>query len=174
MRGVVGEINDSCYMQFLADVQGVSDCWNEDKTIVKGSSSYSKGKFKSTKGSIDIPERCYVNYKDVVNSVQIILVESKLAPKSKIKVNLPTPDKYNVSEFFVEGYFDIERVNVLSQSKSVNGLEKIMPALKQGNRINLMDKIFIEKTGDPILKVDTIETPFGSIVQIKNRSNIEI
>lgn len=176
MRAVCGDINDSCFASFTVEIQGTTakDMWSGDKTLVRGSTSNAKGKFRSISEEYSLGEnKAYINYKDMVNNIQIIVTESKLAPLSKIRIGLPNPEKYVVSEFYVKGYFNIERVNVISLSKSLPG-DGLMTQLSQGKKLNILDKIYIEKLGDPTLIIDTIETKFGAIQQIRNAQNLEI
>lgn len=175
MRAVCGEVNDSCYIHFGVEIQGVqsTDMWTGDKTLVRGSSAIQKGKFKSTSGDIFLTEKAFVNYKDLLNTIQIIVTESKLAPLSRIRIGLPNSDKYNVSEFFIKGHLEIEAINVISRKKTVPG-EPVMKQLRDGKKINLLDKLFIEKMGEPLLVMASLETGIGTIQQIKTYSNIEI
>lgn len=175
MRALIGDINDSCYMQFNVELQGMSTSgvWTGEKAIVKGSTALAKGRFRATTEDTAINEDVYVNYKDILNNVQIVLCESKLAPLSRIKVNLPNPEKYNVPEFFVTGHFEIKHINVLNLKKTVQG-GPIMKELAAGKKVNLLNKVFMEKMGEPLLILDTVETSIGSIQQIRNKSTIEI
>lgn len=175
MRGVIGEVNDSCYMQFGVEVQGVrsDDIWGKEMTLLKGSTSLAKGKFRSNKDDFAVPEKVFINYKDVVNNVQIILVENKLSPLSRVKVNLPKPEKYNVSDFFLSGYFDVEQINVISMQKTVPGAP-LMKELIAGKKVNLLDRVFIEKMGEPLVRMDVVSTSLGEIRLIRNAVNIEI
>lgn len=175
MRAVTGEINESCFIHFSVEIQGTvpSGVWTGEKSAIRGSTSTAKGKFKAIENDFTLPDKAFVNYRDITNNVQIILKENKMAPLSRIRIGLPNPDKYVTSEFFVKGHFEIERVNVISAKKTFDG-EAVMKHLRNGEAVNLLDKLFFEKQGEALIKLEKLSTSLGVIEQIKTTSNLEI
>lgn len=177
MRALCGEVNDSCYLSFNVDLQGeVTDdhtgLWTIPKQLVRGSQAFQKGTFRSTPNDAKI-DKATLTYRDVVNTIEVFFSESKLAPLSKIRIGLPKPDKYEVSEFFVKGHLQIDRINLVTRQKTIQG-EPVMKLLRDGKKINIIDKLSIEKLGESILRIEEFVTELGTIQQIKNRSNLEI
>lgn len=173
MRAVAGEVNDSCYLHFSVDIANVTNVWTNDKAIVRGSTTMNTGRFKAIENDVAIPDRAYVNIRDISTNIQIVLKESKIEPLLKIKVGLPNKDKYVVSDFFAKGHFEIERINVVSHQKTFDG-ETVMAPLREGKTVNLLNKLIIEYEGEPMIKFEKIDTSVGTLVQIKTSSNLEI
>ncbi len=171
MRGVVGEINSSILLSFnLAFTDGPT--LSAKMPLIKNSNAPQKGYFMSLDGE-DYASSIILEFADYLNKVTIRLTENRAYPLVKIYTSLPTPDTYNVSEFFITGHFEFNMINVPSQKKSVPGkaVNDFMAAKK---RINLLDKLYIQRIGDPLIFSSVIETDLGSIIQYRSSPNIEI
>lgn len=175
MRAVVGTLNDSCYLNFevtpteQADYTGI---WGTPKYLIRGSQSFVKGTFMSTTSDTNLTH-ALLKYQDFVNHIEITFRETKLAPYVVIRTGLPNPDKYNVSEFFVKGHLEIEKINIVSRKKTVSGVD-VMKMLRAGKKINMLDKLMLVKTGEPLVNIEYVETELGVIQQIKHRVNLDI
>lgn len=171
MRGVVGEINSTVLLSFnLSFIDGPA--LSHKQILLKGSGVVQKGYFMSL-DSDEVASGVCLEYVDYLNRVTIRLDENKAYPRVKIFTSLPNPDKLEVSEFFIEGYFAFHIVNIPSQKKSVAG-ETINKAIEAGKKINILDRLYIQRIGDPLVLTSVIETDIGNIIQYRSISNIEI
>lgn len=172
MRGVVGTINDGVYCSVTVDFNGV-DNWTDNKSLLKNRRETHLGSFRSLTKDTPTNGKVYLNYTDFTNKIQIILTEEDTSPRVRISINLPNPDKYNVSSFFVSGHFNIQGVNVISANRVFTGPQLNDP-LKSRKDIKLLDKILFTWEEDPKVRLIETETPFGNIVSVNSPTYLEI
>jgi hypothetical protein len=169
MRGLCGQVNDQYYLDFHVKSDGVK--LSHPKEIVRGAKNLTRGQFFNIEEQ-ELDSTALIEYVDFINRVELSLSENKAFPKARVFVKLANPDRFHVSEFFVTGYFDFKEINVVSKKKVISG--KLINESVLTKKINIVDRLFIEKIGEPLVKVSMIQTSFGEIQQLRNRSNIEI
>jgi hypothetical protein len=177
MKAVCGEVNDGVFISFSAsldiDEKGLKPFTNK-KEIVRASTTTQKGFFVATTGDeVFIDHESSVQYKDIMNHCNIHFEENKTFPLVKLCVPIPNKDKYNISEFLIIGHFCFTRIDVVSAKKTIPG-ETLNRNLQEGKKIEIFNRVFIEKTGEPLVFLDKVDTSIGEIQQFKPKVNLEI
>lgn len=180
IEAVAGLINSGVVLSF--DVQfGGHDCAGPECTlpdcgsmkindpdlrapIVKNSKSYEKGSFVKYSESEDNDEnqKFYVVFKDMVNTFTVILVKDLTKERIKIYANIPTPQNFEISEFWLEGNFRIQKINLEPSKKTVEGSSFSSKLVKEGH-LSIENKLFFKVVGQPLVKESKIETEYGEI-----------
>lgn len=142
--------------------------------ILKGSKSVEKGSFITYCESTDVEEnqKYFVTFKDLVNTVTVTIAKDYTKPKIRIYSQIPTPQNFELSEFFAEGYFNIEKVNIEPAKKTVQG-DTLMQKLQAEPHLSI-EKLFFKKIGEPLITQSVIKSSFGDIVTIKPLLEVDI
>jgi hypothetical protein len=172
LRGVVGFLNTECNVRFDVCLPEISQLDSSGKFLtVKDSKAQEKGvgmKFEDSKYN-----EAEIHFTDILNQpIDIFLKEVATKPLVKIYCKIPKPELLTVSEFFLEGYFEIQKVN-LAGKRTILG-EDLETKLKEKNKISIEQKLFIEIIGKPLIATHEIETEFGVINRVKPKLNVEI
>jgi hypothetical protein len=166
--GVEGLVNESVYISFCVD-GGNRDT---SRPIIRGSNALDKGFIRS------IPEQdtnCVLSlqFLDLIHDVNIRFTENQTYPNCKIYLKLPRPERYEVSEFFLVGYFEFANSNIFSHRKTISG-ESLNKAILAGKKVNIFNSLYIEKIGEPAVKTTILRTSLGDIKQLRSSSLIEL
>lgn len=169
MYGIVGKLNTSSVIDF--ELVTSPSILVKENPIKKGSQWSQFGWFSKvdevfiTSGS--------VNFYDLVNTISIQFEENRSFVKSKIYVKLPNPSIYNVSEFFVEGYFKYLNVKSHTDGKKISG-KQIIDLIEDNKIVTFANRVFIKKMDEAKIQSSSVETEFGKLTRFKKHMEIDI
>lgn len=171
MEGVCGYLNSEENITFdvLFD-DGIVENFNPDKKfpLIKGSKSHEKGSCLPFSG-IESGEN-QIEYQDLTNTILIKFQLIKTRPLIKISCKLPNPKNLEISEFYLQGYIDFEKIII---NKRVIESNSISEKLEQNRKVTIAEKLHVEIIGLPLMKQQSIETEVGTINRIRNKLAVE-
>jgi hypothetical protein len=180
INAIIGNINNEVVLSFNLEVEGPGggDASKLDPKkracIIKDSKALEKGLFVPFAEDENPNNTEYrVEYTDMTSKIRVILTPSKIHSKIKIYSKLPTPERYQISEFFVEGNFSIEKINVEPAKKTIKG-DEFLTKLEDNKTLSIDHKVFFEVTGPPLIKQDSIQSKLGEIKIIRPKLEVEI
>lgn len=145
------------------------------KPIVKGSKAFEKGSFVQYIESEEVENnsKFFVTFKDMLNTVTAQLGKDLTKPRIRVYSNIPTPQNYEISEFFLEGNFEILKVNVEPSKKTVMG-DALTKRLEAEEHLSIDGKLFFKIVGPALQRQSVIKTSHGDIVTIRSTLDVEI
>lgn len=172
MDGICGFLNNEVNIQFAVqfDDELIDNFDPSPKfPLLKDSKSHEKG------GCLpfnNIESKEYqVDFVDLINTISVKFSEVKTKPLVRIYCKLPNPDKLAVSELYVKGYIDFEKIIINKKSIDPDTLTK---KLTENKKVTIADKLHIEIIGPPLMKEQLIQTEVGSISRVRRKLNVEI
>lgn len=172
MKGVCGFLNSECMVRFGISFPEISHFDATKKfPLLKDSKSHEKG------SCLPFDDNTYdhalLEYVGVgsLTTINMDLHEIKTKPLIKISCNVPNAELMVISEFYIQGYIEIDKVNF--NKRSVDG-KALMKKLIEKKKVSIDDKIFFEVIGPPLIKEETIQTEYGAVNRIRKSLDIDI
>jgi hypothetical protein len=180
---IVGCVNNEIVLSFDLEVGDdndpkIGDVSNLDpknrKCILKDSKAMEKGNYISFSESENSKNPEYkVVYKDMTNNISVLLKPSKVAPKTRIYIKLPTPERYELSELHVTGNFEIQKINIENSKKTLRGSD-FQEKLVKEKKLSIDHKLFFDVVGPPLVEERVVESEIGEIKMVRNKISVDI
>ena len=170
MEGILGYLNNGITLDFGIHVDDDTNYEiSKRQNLIKGSSSIEKGGLLSF--TDDKNSKAKIEFKDLMSH---IIVDCDVLPTNslvKLSCKIPNSEIMQVSEFYVQGYFQLDKVTV--NKRSIKG-EEVQKKLIDAKKLLLDKKVLVEIKGPPLIKQEFIQTAHGMVARVRPKLEVEI